>query len=264
MADQEGRRQAQRLHPRDLIVVQKGAVLNPVAVIGTGQVFEHDLIGVQRRVDPGVAVGVDADLPPALMGLADGRSQLLGGVVQRAPAVGVQIGLAQIAAAPLVGAVGPGLDGRDAEAVVAHAGLQTRLLPQLHVGGHQGPAVADRRILAHDVAQDVEVPHALGADAAVEQAGAPAAGGLLEQPPDRRPRLLRIRHGHLHDEGRHGGGLLQPSGQVAVRVANIAGLGRIGRVACDPRNLQGLGVRIADVPVGLEQEERVVGRDPIQ
>jgi hypothetical protein len=110
MADQEGWRDAKRLHPGNLVVVKNAAVFNPVpecvATLSVGAPF----IGVEHHINGGIAIGVDTDGPAVIVKRANQGLDLFGRIVER-PAVGrVQIGSPLIAGQALVGTVRPGLD----------------------------------------------------------------------------------------------------------------------------------------------------------
>jgi hypothetical protein len=77
VARQEGRRQPERPHLRDLIVVQDGAVLDAVAMIVARRLLQDRLVGGDRGVDRGVAAGIAADLPSGAVRAPDDRRQLL-------------------------------------------------------------------------------------------------------------------------------------------------------------------------------------------
>ena len=110
MADQEGRRDAERLHPGNLVVVKNAAVLNPVPECVATLSVGAPLIGVEHHIDGGIAIGVDTDGPAVVVQRADQGLDLFGRIVER-PAVGrVQIGRSLIAGQALVGTVRPGLD----------------------------------------------------------------------------------------------------------------------------------------------------------
>ena len=112
VADQERWRELKRLHACYVIIMQDRAVLDPMAMVGPGLCLQYRLEGVDRCVDGGIAVRVDTDLPALIMGIPNSVGKLLRRVVQRAPAVGIQIGEALKAGAALVRAVGPRLGRR--------------------------------------------------------------------------------------------------------------------------------------------------------
>jgi len=110
MADQEGRRDAERLHPGDLVIVKDAAVLDPVPEGVAALAAGAPLIGVEHNVDGGIAIGVDADGPAVIVQRADQGLDLFGRIVERAAIGRVQIGRALVAGQALVGTVRPGLD----------------------------------------------------------------------------------------------------------------------------------------------------------
>jgi len=112
VTDQERWRELKRSHARNMIIMQDRTVLDPMAVIGPRFRLQHRFVGIDRCVDGGIAVSVDTDLPALIMGIPNSIGKLLRRVVERAAAVGIQIGEALKAGAALVRAVGPRLGRR--------------------------------------------------------------------------------------------------------------------------------------------------------
>src|SRR6516164_8200345 len=92
VTDQERWRELKRSHARNMIIMQDRTVLDPMAVIGPRFRLQHRFVGIDRCVDGGIAVSVDTDLPALIMGVPNSVGKLLRCVVQRASAVGIQIG----------------------------------------------------------------------------------------------------------------------------------------------------------------------------
>ena len=80
-------------------------MLDPVAQPVAPGAPRAALERVQRHVDGRVAVGVDAQLPAVVVGIAHHLLDLLGPVVQCAAVAAAQVGLALEAGAALVRAV---------------------------------------------------------------------------------------------------------------------------------------------------------------